>query len=108
MEFIERICYWDFQTLNDRLNAKFKYLALIKAWPKTVNGQQYYKYYDIEYYKLKSFDAFLDLLIKGKIRVTFKISTFKKGNRLGDIHDRGTGFEIQEIDLYNLFDIVNF
>jgi len=104
MNFIEKESFWEFNILKDKLEIKFKYLALIKAWPQNINNKEYYKYYDIEFYKLKSFEDFLYLIEDGTIRVTFKIGVFRKGTRIGDIHDRGTGFEIQEIDLYKLFD----
>jgi len=106
MQLIEKSSFWTFETLKEKLYRKLKYLALIKAWPKTINGEVYYKYYDIDFYELKSFDEFLDLLEMGTIRVTFKISVFRTGERIGQVHDRGTSFEIQEINLFKLFNII--
>ena len=104
MNFIEKKSYWTFKILEEKLNRKLQYLALVKAWPNTINGEDYYKYYDIDFYKLKSFNEFIKLIAEGVIRVTFKIGVFKKGERAGELHDRGTGFEIQEIDMLRLFD----
>lgn len=104
MNFIEKKAYWTFEILKEKLERKLKYLALVKAWPNTINGEDYYKYYDIDFYKLKSFNEFIKLIEDGTIRVTFKIGVFKKGERAGELHDRGTAFEIQEIDMLKLFD----
>ena len=37
------------------------------------------------------------------IRITFKIGIFREGVRTGEIHDRGTSFEIQESNFEKLF-----
>lgn len=104
MNFIEKKSYWTFEVLKEKLERKLQYMALVKTWPNTINDEEYYKYYDIDFYKLKSFKEFLKLIEDGTIRVTFKIGIFKKGRRAGEIHDRGTSFEIQEIDMLKLFD----
>lgn len=107
MSFIEKKAYWDFDVLKTKLERKLRYMALVKAWPNTINGEEYYKYYDIDFYKLKSFAAFIELIEDGTIRITFKIGIFKKGPRAGELHDRGTSFEIQEIDMLKLFDKID-
>lgn len=107
MLFLEQKAYWEFQTLKEKLERKFQYLALVKAWPKSVNGIEYYKYYDIEFYHLKSFAEFLNLIEEGTIRITFKVGVFRTGKRSGEMHDRGTGFEIQEGDMHRLFQKIN-
>ena len=40
---------------------------------------------------------------KGKIKITFKISTFKDGDRFGEIHDHGTDFSILLKDIPKLY-----
>lgn len=104
MNFIEKKSYWSFAVLKEKLERKLKYMALVKAWPNNIDNETYYKYYDIDFYKLKTFEEFIRLIEDGTIRVTFKIGIFKKGVRAGEIHDRGTAFEIQEIDMLKLFD----
>lgn len=103
MHLLEQDVYWDFDTIKEKLEIKLRYLAFIKAWPKTVKGEDYYKYYDIQFYKLKEFDSFLRLIEQGIIRVTFKIGVFRDGPRAGEIHDHGTSFEIQEENINRLF-----
>lgn len=104
MRLLEQDVYWDFDIIKERLEIKLKYLAFIKAWPKTINEMDYYKYYEIQFYQLKDFDVFLRLIEQGIVRVTFKIGIFREGPRTGEIHDRGTSFEIQEENINKLFD----
>lgn len=70
-------------------------------------GDEYFKYISISFYQLKGFDEFINLLEKGIVRVTFKISIFKNGLRKGEMHDHGTGFDISEKDFVKLFDKIN-
>ena len=106
MNLLEKNVYWDFETIKEKLEKKLLYLAYIKAWPKKLNGIEYYKYYDIQFYQLKKFEEFLKLIEQGIIRITFKIGVFREGMRKGETHDRGTGFEIQETDLEKLFSLI--
>lgn len=101
---LESDAYWDFNTLKNKLYAKLNYLALIKAWPNKINGETYYKYYDLKIYKLISFEKFIKLIEEGKIRVSFKISTIRDGTRKGETCDHGTSFAIKEENLDELFD----
>ncbi len=103
LEVLESQLFWDMDKLKQRLENKLTYLAFVKAWPNKINGVNYYKYYKLEIYRLTNFDNFINLLDKGIIRVTFKIGVFRRGSRIGEVHDRGTSFEIKEEDLDKLF-----
>lgn len=94
---------WTFQLLYQRLYLKLKYLAYITADSKFVNGNEYFYYYKLKMYKLKTFSIFLKLIEEGKIEVRFSIGVFKSGKREGQIHDRGTYFSINEENLNELF-----
>ncbi len=107
MHFLEQSVYWEFDLIKEKLERKLKYLAFIKAWTKTQDQIDYYNYYAIQFYKLKSFDIFMHLMDQGIIRITFKIGIFREGPRTGEIHDRGTSFEIQEYDFTQLFTKIN-
>lgn len=104
---IESKAYWPFETLKIKLNCKLKYMALIKAWPKKVDGKEYYKYYDIEFFKLKTFEEFLKLIEDGTIRINFKVGIYTTGPKKGTMKDHGTSFEIQELDMEKLFVKIN-
>lgn len=95
---------WSFDLLKERLNLKLKYLAIIKADSKLINGIEHFYYNQIKFYKLKSFDTFLSLIENGYIAVTFKIGVFKSGKRIGQVHDRGTDFSIYDKDIELLYE----
>lgn len=101
---IEDTMYWTFDLLKEKLYRKLKNMAFVSAMRKIENGKEYFKYYKLEIYKLKSFDTFINLLKAGIIRVTFKIGVFRSGDKKGKIHDHGTGFDIEEKNLYKLYD----
>lgn len=103
---IEESTYWDFDILEEKLIRKLTYLALVDTEKKIVNGKLLFKYKKLRIYKLKSFNTFIDLLEKGLIKVTFKISVFKDPKRLGKIHDRGTAFSIESKNINMLFNLV--
>ena len=96
--------YWTFDLLKEKLYRKLKNMAFVSAMRKIENDKEYFKYYKLEIYKLKSFDTFINLLKAGIIRVTFKIGVFRSGDKKGKIHDHGTGFDIEEKNLYKLYD----
>lgn len=107
-KIIDNNCRWSFACLREKIYIKLSYLMLVKADVKTLAGAKYYYYYSMGCYKFKDFAIFLKLIEQGKIRITFKVSTFKSGNRYGQIHDHGTGFCINEDNLEELFDKVLF
>lgn len=103
---IEKKVFWDFDILKEKLLRKLKYLAFIKALVKRINKEEYFKYYNIKIYKLKDFETFIDLIEIGVIRINFKIGIFRSGNKIGQIHDHGTSFNIKESDLNKLYDLI--
>jgi hypothetical protein len=48
---VEEEVYWSFLYLESKLMLKLRKLAVINAWPKKVNGWNYFKYYKILYIK---------------------------------------------------------
>ncbi len=102
-KIIDKDTYWTFEKLENALNRKLNYLAIIKVWDTEKNKQKYYKYYKITFYKLISFENFLKLVEAGKIYIVFSIDIFKSKKRYGQIHDHGTSFSIFEKDLEGLF-----
>ena len=95
---------WSFELLQQRINLKLKYLAIVKAESKKIEGIEYFKYDEIKFYKLKSFTTFIDLLEAGIIDISFTIGIYKKGKKLGQTHDRGTIFSINRNHIKLLYD----
>ena len=94
---------WSFDYLNERINKKLKYLCVVEARNKIINGKEYFYYSNFNFYKIKSFDDFIFLLEKGIISVTFKIGYHKEKEQYGKIHDRGTDFFISYGDITFLY-----
>jgi len=103
---LEDEVYWDFDILQEKLYRKLKYLAFVSAEKKILNGEKYFKYNNIKFYKLKNFNTFIELLDKGIIRISLKIGVFRDEKRMGKIHDHGTSFSIKEKNLDKLYELI--
>ncbi len=99
---------WSFKLLEERLNLKLKYLAVIKARSNVINKEKYFRYEHFDFYVMKDFNTFIRLIEDGTIKITFKIGIFRSGKRVGQIHDRGTGFSIKYEDLEKLYEKIDF
>ncbi len=99
---------WSFQLLKEKLERKLTHLAIVKTDTKIIDSIEYFRYCYIDFYELKDFDTFILLIEKGIIRVVFKIGTFKKGIRKGNIHDHGTSFEINIENVEELYKKISF
>ena len=99
--------YWSFDYLDSILRKKLSNLAVVWACYKRENGKDMFFYTKIDFYTYKNIDCFIELLEKGLIEITFKISVFKSGDRFGEIHNRGTDFSINESNLTLLFNKIN-
>lgn len=104
--FVEKKSFWEFSVLREKLYNKMNYLAYIEAYSKFSGDVEYFRYNDLKFYKLKDFDTFIDLLSRGKIRVTFKVGVYTEGPRCGEINSHGTSFSIKSSDLSLLYDCV--
>ena len=100
---LERSVYWSFKYIENKLITKLTYLAIINAWPKQIGGWNYFKYYKIEFYRLKGFEILLEILEQGIIKVTLKVDIYLDKVRYGKTYDHGCGFAVQEKDIIKLF-----
>ena len=107
LNFIDKSIYWDLNEIKNRLSTKLNYLAIIKGYPYNKDKSTFYKYTSLKIYKLKSFDAFLNLLKKDKIYITFNLDTYFNEKRFGDINDRGTAFKLELYNIDDLFDNID-
>ena len=104
---IERDVYWDFDILEEKIYRKLRFLALVKAYSR-IDGYdhwEYFKYSSMKIYCLKDFEKFIDLIEKGIIRINFKLNIKTNGEKIGQIHDHGTSFDILEQDILSLYDL---
>ena len=99
---------WSFDLLKERINMKLKNLAFIRASSRIIDGNGYYYYNSIKFYRMKNFDTFLLLIKNGVISITFKIGYYKTGRRMGEIYDHGTDFSINANDITALYDEIKY
>ena len=95
---------WSFDLLRERIDWKLKYLVVVLANNKFVNDDEYFKYSEIYFYKMKDFDTFLWLIENGAITITFNIDFFKSGRRMGQVYDHGTCFSISYSYINELYE----
>lgn len=106
LNLLENNIHWDFDEIEKIMIRKMSYLAFVSAEKKYENGNYYFKYNNIEFYKYKGFDYFMRAFKICKIRITFKLNIYKYGNKLGKIHDHGTSFDIRADKLNLIYDTI--
>lgn len=102
-ELIERKVYWSFKYLEKKISTKLNFLAIINAWTKEIDNWNYFKYYKIDFYILKNFKKFIDLLEDGTIKITFKVDICLDEKNYGKTYDHGCGFRLNETDITKLY-----
>lgn len=107
LQIIDEFTSWSFELLKEKLERKLKYLVLVQADRKFEHNEVLFKYKNIEFYELTSFENFLHLIANGIIKVTFKIGVYKKNYRHGEIYDHGTSFSIDKSDITRLFNSIH-
>ena len=100
---LEREVYWSFIYLESKIILKLQTLAIVNAWTKEIDGWNYFRYHKIDFYLLKDFETFLNLIEKGIIRVTFKVDIHFDKNHYGQTYDHGCGFAIKEENITKLY-----
>ena len=100
---IERKVYWSFALLKERLLHKLKVMTLVHVWPNKIDGWNYFKYYKMDFYVLKSFNKFIKLIEAGKIILDLKVDIYLDERNYGKLYKHGCSFKISEEDLRELF-----
>lgn len=95
---------WSFDMIKEKLERKFQYLLMVYGDRKFELGEVFYKFNNYIFYRLKTFEHFLKSIENGHTRISFSISTFKTGKRIGQIYDHGTSFNIHKNFLDSIFD----
>lgn len=106
-ESVENI-FWSREVLKSCFERKYKNkFVYAKAQNRGEGSNE--EFYFTEAYEVSGFnyDAFIDLLEKGKIFVDLRIGQYHTGRNKGKTHDHGTGFRIREVDQSLLFKINN-
>lgn len=103
MNLVEQKTYWDFDTLEKKINQKLKYMAFISYISKKENDRIYFKYIRSEFLELRDFETFIDLIESGRISLNIKIGIYTDIKRFGKTYDHGSGFVISKYNLNKLY-----
>ena len=101
--FLEEVCYWDFKTLETKLQKKLTYLSVIKAYPYRKQENTFYKYVSMDVYKLRGFFEFLQLIENDKIFVSIYLKSALEDGTEHNFRDHGVAFRIKPDCLEELF-----
>lgn len=101
---IEEIAYIKFTTIKNRLEIKLHKMALVLASKKIIDNHPHFRYYQINLYKLKSFDTFINLLEKDIIKVKIELRISRNGVEEGRQRNKGLVFQISKEDIDLLFE----
>lgn len=104
---VDELVSWSFDILKEKLERKLKYLVIIHADRKFEHNQVLFKYKNIKFYELTSFERFLWLIENGMIKIVFRVSVYKGNYRYGEVYDHGTAFSIDEKYISRLFNSVH-
>lgn len=102
-KIVDELTSWSFDMLKEKLERKLSKLALVHAKRKFEHNVVYFKYTDVKFFQLVSFERFLTLIENGVIRITFRIGVYKDERRFGKIYNHGTTICIDESDIGKLF-----
>ena len=101
--FIEKRSYWDFSSIKNVIERKLNILCFINAKVIYSHKNRFVWYEDMNFYKLQSFEQFIELLCEGKINISIKYGVYKKGKKAGLAYDHGTSFVLSNKYIDNLF-----
>ena len=101
--YVEDVCEWKFDNLQNVVEKKLKFLALVKAYPYKRNGETYFKYFNINFYKLKSFQTFLKLIENDKIFILIYLKEKIESDGRAIIENHGAVFKIRTENIDLLF-----
>lgn len=100
---IEKRAYWNFSSIKSVLYRKLNNLCYINAKVIYSYKNKFVWYDKINFYKLHSFERFIDLLKEGKIKISIKYGVYRHGKKKGQTYDHGTAFVLSQDNMCELF-----
>lgn len=101
---IEKETYIELKKIKDRLEIKLHNMALILASKKDIDNHPHFRYYQINLYKLKSYQTFIELLKKDIIKVKIDLRVSRSGSKEGVQRNKGLIFQLPKENIDMLFD----
>lgn len=102
--FLESDAYINFSTIIERVKLKLNTLAVVYASKRIINTEQYFRYYKIIIYKLKTPEIFLDLIARNKITVSIIGRVSRSGTEEGRQRNKNLTFSLPKENIELLFD----
>lgn len=94
---------WSFEMLKEKIETKLTNLFIMYVKRTRFQGKSYIKYMSYDFFRYNGFEAFLNALENGYIKIIFSIDMFKSNYRFGNIHDHGTSFKIEMQHIEKLY-----
>lgn len=107
-KLIEKRSFIYLETIKKHLLTKIKKLAIIKASKKQINNNEYFRYYKLNFYILKDYDTFLNLLKKGLIEISLISRINKSGLNAGRYCNKNLVFQIKKSNIERLFNEIYY
>lgn len=96
--------YIELFTIEEHIKLKLSNVALFYASKKVINNNNYFRYYNLQFYKLKSVDTFFSLIQQNIIKVSIVCRASYSKNEIGKQKNKGINFKISKKDVEQLFD----
>ena len=108
LNFLEDRAFIYFDSLEQRLRVKLRYLALFYASKTVSNDNFYFRYYKLECYKYKGIEAFIKCIEEKDISVALILRFAKSGKDFGKNKNKSMQFSIRKKSLEELFDQIYY
>ena len=108
LNFLEDRAFIFFDSLEQRLRVKLRYLALFYASKTVSNDNFYFRYYKLECYKYKGIGAFIKCIEEKDISVALILRFAKSGKDFGKNKNKSMQFSIRKKSLEELFDQIYY
>ena len=103
---LEKEAYINLETIRNRLQIKLSNLAIVWASKRKINEELYFRYYKIVFYRLTSFDKFVQLLENNVIKIDIVGRLSRSGIEKGRQKNKGLVFKIDKQNIELLFNVI--
>lgn len=100
---IETRGFLNYRTIEDRINAKIKKMAIIYASKKKTDNDYHYRYYKIMCCVFKDFNTFLELINSKDISISLILTVSMHDSDIGANKNKGLSFYIKKDSVLKLF-----
>lgn len=103
--FIERESFVYLWSLYNHINIKLEHLALVFASKKKIFDKNYFRYYKMMIYKMKSYENFLEQIKRGTFDIQIIARLTKYGKDISRYRNKGLVFALKKELFDRVFDL---